>query len=91
MTEQSIINGWHESSDAMFWSHHKDGKWTGLTIAKIPPWPPENPVNRKTVFHVRFYPPSKPNKDYDIGDAPTLAGAKRLAKSYLDRMSNNVV
>jgi len=66
-------NGWIETDIDYFWIHRKNGKDTGLTIAHISP----------RVYHVRYYPPNQPNKDFDVGSRTTLANAKKLAESAL--------
>jgi len=70
-----IENGWIETDKDYFWAHRKDGKDSDLTIAHISP----------KIYHVRYYPPNQPNKDFDIGNCSTLTRAKQLAESVLKR------
>ena len=86
--KSTIRNGWLEIDKGTFWAHYRDGKETGLTIARIPPWPPEKPVNKKTIFHVRYYSSNQLNKGFDIGSRSTLSGAKHLAESKLKDLIN---
>jgi len=82
--KRQIKNGWMNTSSSGFWAHYRNGRGTGLTIALIPPWPPEKPENPTPVYHARFH-------DKDIGSKGTLREAKRLAEGCLATQSRNVL
>ena len=79
-----VIDGWLEVEIETFWVFNKADTWTGLTIAKDPPW--VTSAKDDVCYIIRFYPQNSPDPDYIVCMKPTIEEAMSFAEEYYTKL-----